>query len=250
MSLVIVEFAAPVATITLNDPTRRNALSSAMFTALEAAIAGVALHEKSVAVRLRGTGSSFCAGFDLGACVDDAELLARFIWRLSGINRSLRRLRQVVVVEVQGAALAGGCAMLSACDFVCVAPDALLGYPVHRIGVSPAVSLPTLTLAVGGAARPLTLGGELIDGRAALAMGLATHCAEGPNELEPLVAAHCASLAAKGPIALAATKRWINELDGSDDDSAFDRTAEGTAALCGGEECVRMLRAFWEARKR
>ncbi|MFO0827560.1 MAG: enoyl-CoA hydratase/isomerase family protein [Phycisphaerales bacterium] len=250
MSLVVVDFAAPVATITLNDPDRRNALSGDMFTCLEAAIDGVAHHENSVALRLRGAGSAFCAGFDLGACVERPGTLALFIRRLSIVNRKLRRLRQVVVAEVQGAALAGGCAMLSACDFVCVASDAQLGYPVHRIGVSPAVSLPTLMQAVGGAARALTLSGDLVDGRRALAIGLATHCSDDAESLPALVERLCSRLATKGPKALAATKAWLNELDGSNLNDPFQRTMEGSADLCDGDECVRMLRAFWESRKR
>lgn len=237
-------------TLTLNDPDRRNAMSTAMFDALESAIAAASKHETSPVLRIRGAGAAFCAGFDLGACVADRALLGTFIRRLSRVNRAIRRLRQVVVVEVQGAALAGGCALLSACDFVCVAPDATLGYPVHRIGVSPAVSLPTLRLATGGAARPLTLGGDLIDGRTALRIGLATHCAPSAEALPALVDELADRLRAKGPVALAATKRWLNELDGSDRDDAFDRTVEGSASLCAGDECVSMLASFWSARKR
>jgi enoyl-CoA hydratase/carnithine racemase len=248
--LVRLEFPGRTATLTLADAERRNAMSVAMFDALESAVAAVARHEASVVLRIRADGPAFCAGFDLGACVADSTLLASFIRRLSTLNRSIRRLRQVVVVEVQGAALAGGCAMLSACDFVCVAPDVTLGYPVHRIGVSPAVSLPTLTQATGGAARPLTLGGDLIDGRTALRIGLATHCAAAPDALPSLVDGLVERLLTKGPNALAATKRWLNELDGSDRDDAFERTAEGSAALCGGSECLAMLTTFWNSRKR
>ncbi len=250
MPLIEIALHAPIVTIALNDPERRNALSSSMFDALDCAIAAVAGHSASQVLRLRGLGPAFCAGFDLQSCVADRTLLATFVRRLSRLNRSLRRLRQVVVVEVQGAALAGGCAILSACDFVCVAPDATLGYPVHRIGVSPAVSLPTLRIATGGSARPLTLSGDLLDGKAALRIGLATHCAQSAAALPSMVESLCASLATKGPKALAATKAWLNELDGSDQDDAFDRTAEGSAELCSEAECVRMLGEFWAQRKR
>ena len=250
MPLVRLELDVPCVTLTLCDPARRNAMSTAMFDALGAAVAAAGRHETSAVLRIRGEGPAFCAGFDLGACVEDRTLLASFIRRLSRLNRAVRRLRQVVVVEVQGAALAGGCALLSACDFVCVAPDATLGYPVHRIGVSPAVSLPTLRAATGGAARPLVLGGALVDGRTALRIGLATHCSSDAAALPALVDDLVARLASKGPQALAATKRWLNELDGSDRDDAFDRTAEGSARLCDGDECVAMLHAFWNARKR
>ncbi len=247
MAFVSLALHGPVASITLDDPARRNALSVAMFDALDASLAAVAGHEASAVLRLRGNGPAFCAGFDLEACVADATLLPQFIRRLSAVNRALRRLRHVVVAEVQGAALAGGCALLSACDFVCVAPDAQLGYPVHRIGVSPAVSLPTLRQAVGGNARPLTLEGTIIDGRRALAIGLATHCEE---DLPGAVGRLCDRLAEKGPAALAATKAWLNELDGSDGDDAFERTAEASASLCSDPDCRERLERFWAQRKR
>lgn len=245
--MVEVELFPRVATITLNDPDRRNALSEAMFTALESGLAAAAGHEPSSVLRLRGAGSAFCAGFDLAACVDAPAVLADFIRRLSGLLRTIRRMRHVVVAEVRGSALAGGCALLSACDFVCVATDARLGYPVHRIGISPAVSLPTLRCGAGGAARSILLSGDLVDGPTARSLGLATHVSDDPSvDADRL----CASLAEKGPHALAATKRWLNELDGSDRDEAFDATSEGTALLSTGEESQRLLREFWGARRR
>lgn len=247
---VSVVFRDPVITVTLTDPERRNALSDAMFDALETAVAGIAAHPRSAVVRLRGAGPAFCAGFDLSACVGNPATLERFIRRLSSLNRSLRRLRQVVVAEVHGAALAGGSAMLSACDFVCVAPDAQLGYPVHRIGVSPAVSLPTLRNAIGGAARPLMLSSDIIDGRRAYEIGFAARCANTAGELPELVDGLCADLALKGHAALARTKAWLNELDGSDDDAPFDLTAQASAELCSGAESVSMLESFWSSRRR
>src|SRR5262245_50346322 len=134
----------PIATIALNDPPRRNALGLQMFEALEAAIDRVRNSASVHVVLLTGEGDSFCAGFDLAAAVDDPTLMATFIRRLSAALRDLRRLPQVVVACVPGAAVAGGCALLTACDFAFVAPDAQLGYPVHRLGVSPAVTIPTL----------------------------------------------------------------------------------------------------------
>jgi enoyl-CoA hydratase/carnithine racemase len=247
-----------VATITLNDPARRNALGMAMFDAIQPLIASIAGHDEIHVVLLQGEGKSFCAGFDLAAAVDDAghrsdtgdvSLMAEFINRLSRLNRSIRRLPQVVIVAVQGHALAGGCALLSACDCVVVAPDATLGYPVHRIGVSPAVTLPLLRLAMGdGAARALVMSGELIDGREAKRRGLATHLAESGDSLTAQARALCASLVTKGPKAIRATKAWLNELDGSLDDRRFDVTADASASLAAGDEAATLLREFWSRR--
>ena len=235
-----------IATIALNDPAKRNALTLTMFDALDAALARVAQEASTNVVIIRGEGPAFCSGFDLGACVDDPNLLAKFILRLSALNRSLRRLPQVVIAQVHGAAIAGGCAILSACDFVFVAPDAKLGYPVHPIGISPAVTIPTLRLALGdGAARALVMSGEIIDGAEAHRRGLATHLAKSAESLPAETTALAQSLARKGPRALRTTKAWLNELDGSDIDTNFLPAAEDSAAASETAEARSMLATFW-----
>ena len=245
-STIDVSIAGAIATITLNDPAKRNALSLAMFDALDAAIADLAQGDAVHVVLLTGAGNVFCAGFDLAAANEDAEMMAKFIHRLSAVNRSLRRLQQVVVAAVQGAAIAGGCAMLSACDFVFVAPDALLGYPVHRIGVSPAVTIPTLQQAIGaGAARAMLMGGELISGATAHRLGLASHLASSATATLDEARAHCEQLARKGVHALRVTKAWLNELDGSLDDAAFDQSAQASAEIAATDE-ARTLLANWQ----
>jgi len=251
------------ATLTLADPVRRNALGLAMFDAFDAAIDSVAAHatirtcasdgvdSSPMILRLRGEGPAFCAGFDLAACVSDGggTMLADFIRRLSALLRRLRRGPWITVAEVHGAALAGGCAVLAACDFVLVARDATLGYPVHRIGVSPAVNAPLLEAAMGaGEARALLLSGDLIDGDEAVRRGLAYRAVDAA-QLESTADALVRSLLAKAPIALAATRAWLNHLDGSDRDDRMDRACDASTSLCGGAESEAMLRHFWESRR-
>lgn len=239
-----------IATIALNDPAKRNALSLAMFDALDLAMASIASDQTIHVVILRGEGAAFCAGFDLGAAVDDPSLLPQFILRLSRLNRALRRLPQVVVAAVHGAAIAGGCALLSACDFVVVAPDARLGYPVHALGISPAVTIPTLRQMLSdGTARALLMSGELIDGIEAHRRGLATHLAAPNIDVHAMAQEHAHMLAAKPPGALRVTKAWLNELDGSLHDPPFDATADDSAAAAMCEESRRMLSAFWAQRR-
>jgi methylglutaconyl-CoA hydratase len=152
---------------------------------------------------------------------------------------------QVVVGEVAGAAIAGGCALLSACDFVVVAADARLGYPVHRLGVSPAVTIPALEPLIGGGlARTLLMSGELIDGAAAHRLGLATHRSDSGSSVTVDALAFCRMLAAKPPNALRTTKAWLNQLDGSLDDARFDGAAAGSAELAGGAEARTMLTSW------
>lgn len=176
---------------------------------------------------------------------------------LSEAVGALRTLDIPVVARVQGAALAGGCALLTGCDFVVVARDAQVGYPVHRIGISPAVSAPSLLSRMGPAARELMMSNDLLDGSAAVARGLATHCVE-PSLLDATVDALVARLLAKGPQAMRATKRWMREIESRmpgdlgatppRDAAAMTAARDASIALASGDEFASMLRAFWAAR--
>jgi methylglutaconyl-CoA hydratase len=246
--LVTLQIDGLIAAITLSDPARRNALGLAMFDALDRVLEQVRDLESVHIVVLAGEGPAFCSGFDLVAAANDPALVGTFILRLSASLRRLRRLPQVVVASVHGAAIAGGCALLSTCDFTFIAPDAKLGYPVHRLGVSPAVTIPTLHQAIGlGPARALLMSGQLIDGRAAARLALATHLAHSKQTVRREALEFCGELACNGVHALRATKAWLNELDGSLDDSQFQPCANASAAEADTERAASMLRARWNA---
>ncbi|MSQ90280.1 MAG: enoyl-CoA hydratase/isomerase family protein [Phycisphaerales bacterium] len=244
-------------TITLTDASRRNALGSELFEQLEQAVARAhasAANGETIVVRLRGAGSAFCSGFDLEECAKSAAILAQFVRRLGALTAALRAIPAVVVAQVHGPALAGGCAIVAASDIVCASELATFGYPVHRIGVSPAVSLPTLMATAGcGGARLLALSGEVIDGRRAQALGLVHLLARDEAALEELVSALADEIARKPPEALRATKAWLNEIDGTQATGALgahaDAVTEATASLCLQSESRLLLAEFWRRRK-
>lgn len=235
---VVIHIDAPIATIVLNDPDRRNAMSHDLFDDLERCLdqADSASDSESCHVlRIRGEGPAFCAGFDLGAMAEGA--LPSFLERLGAICRRLRHLDAVVVAEVHGPALAGGCALVSACDIVHAGPEAAFGYPVHRLGISPAVSLATLVPGTSsGAARALTLSGDFLDADAAVGIGLAAAAHADRGALEQAVSTLCDRLGAMDPATLRATKRFQNELDGTDDPEVFARSLAASLATAGSAE--------------
>lgn len=251
--------AGRVGRIDLRDPERRNALDVAALSALRDAIATLGADPACDAIVLAGEGSAFCAGFDLASCVEEPRRVEDLLALLSQSIASLRSVDVPVVARVQGAALAGGCALLTACDFVVVARDAQLGYPVHRIGISPAVSAVSLMSRMGGNARALMMSNDLVDGTTAHALGLATHCVE-PEALDGEVDALVTRLLAKGPVAMRATKRWIRSIEeqmpgdlgstAARDQDAIARTRDASVALASGDEFATMLREFWSARAR
>jgi methylglutaconyl-CoA hydratase len=234
----MVQFDTPIMTVVLNDPDRRNALSHQVFDDFEQCLDEVetAIDSESCHVlRIRGEGPAFCAGFDLEAMAHGA--LPSFLERLGAICRRLRHLEAVVVAEVHGPALAGGCALVSACDIVHAGPDAAFGYPVHRLGISPAVSLATLVPGTSpGAARALTLSGAFLDADAAVRIGLAAAAHPDRAALEDAVTTLCDRLAAMDAATLRATKRFQNELDGTAEGDVFVASLAASLAIASSDE--------------
>ncbi len=249
--MLTLDIDGPIARITLDDPDRRNALSEAMFDSLMAALDDLTNRDDILVLRLDGAGRAFCAGFDLAAAVEHPAIMGVFIRRLSDLNRSLRHASFVVIAAVQGAALAGGCAMVSACDLVVASRGTRFGYPVHRIGVTPAVTIATLQQVVGsGPARAMLMGGEIIDGGEAHRLGLVSHLVDDDTQTGPAADEIAERIAGHGPRALRETKWWLNELDGSMDDERFVGPALASGLLVEGDEAVSMLADFWADRQR
>ena len=249
-TMALLHIDEPIMSLVLNDPDRRNALSNSVFDDLERCLDAVetAIASRSCHVlRIGGEGPAFCAGFDLDAMADDG-LLPSFLERLGSLCRRLRRLDAVVVAEVHGPAVAGGCAIVSACDIVHAGPDARFGYPVHRLGISPAVSIPTLKPAVeSGGARFMMLGGQLVDAATARRLGLAHEVHESREALAEAVDALCARLGAMDATTLRETKRFQNELDGTATDDAFTATLNASVACGRSDEAATMIAATRDA---
>lgn len=234
--------------IWLNRPETRNALTVGMFDQLDVAVKRLAAESEVVSVVLAGRGQAFCSGFDLGAVVMAPELMEVFLTRLSTTCRAIRRLPQIVVAAVEGPALAGGCALVAACDFVVVSQNAQLGYPVHRIGVSPAVTIPLLRNHVaGGQMRAMLLSGRVVDGADARRIGLASDVVEA-GKAEDRALEICNCLEQKGPGALRETKAWLNQLDGSTVEADFDSALAASVDVARSKQARESLKAFWESR--
>ena len=241
MAIVVHQIKSRVLQITLNDPKNRNALSTAMFEGIDEILKE--MKDEVRCVLLCGEGVMFCSGFDMKACVDDIAILGTYIKRLSATIRSLRRCHCPVVVAAHGAAIAGGCALLTGCDFVVGNTTGKYGYPVHQLGISPAVTIPTLFQKLGcGRARALMMSGELADGTRAFELGLLSHLEEDEANVLQRALELATSLAKKPPFALQTAKRWLNELDGSLDDEQFDLPANDSI----GDETQEMLNQLWK----
>ncbi len=234
--LVLVTADDGIATVTLNRPEARNALSLELIRALGAAVQRVAAQPSLRVVILTGAGKSFCAGMDLKAVASDAVAMGEMLRELSRVSRAVRRLPVPTIARVQGAAIGGGCGLMVVCDFSVTHPECKVGYPEVDLGVCPAVVAPWLIKRIGaGRARAMLLAGGTMSGQQGFDVGLATHLCE-RAALDETARALATRLATGGPKALAATKHWLNELDGSNEDGVLDKAAEISAAIIAREE--------------
>ncbi len=234
-----------IATVTMNRPEKRNALSIELIEALEQAIEVIERDDSVRALILSGEGEAFCAGMDLQGVMADAEGMRRMLRGLSGVLRRIRRLPVPTIAKVQGAAVGGGCGLMVVTDFALTHPEAKLGYPEVSLGVCPAVVAPWLIRKIGaGPARAMLLAGGTMSGTEGHRLGLATHLVE-RGRLEAETAELAGRLREAGPAAIGTTKRWLNELDGSLDDAVFDRAADLSAdVIAGAEAQARLRRVF------
>ncbi|MHC5003263.1 MAG: enoyl-CoA hydratase/isomerase family protein [Planctomycetota bacterium] len=236
-----------IATVTLNRPEKRNALSPELIDALNAAIEDLHQREALRVMILAGAGRSFCAGMDLRGVLDDPAAMGGMLDGLSRAMRRIRRLPVPTIARVQGAAVGGGCGLMVVTDFAITHPEAKVGYPEVGLGVCPAVVAPWLVQKIGaGRARAMLLAGGTVSGAEGHEIGLSTHIV-GADELEPTARELATELTGGGGRALSVTKKWLNELDGSMDDEVFDRAAALSAEVIAGSEAQQRLRGIFGA---
>jgi methylglutaconyl-CoA hydratase len=184
-----------VATLTLDPPDKRNALDRRSVAELRAAIAECDLAADVRVVALRGAGKDFCAGLDLDEPIASEVFLA------------LRALPKVTVAVVSGKALAGGCALASACDLVVARAGSRFGYPEIERGFVSALGMTMLRRTVGEkTAFDLVATGRVLDAEEALRVGLVSRVLPAKT-FEADITKLLASLAALPVSALALTKR-------------------------------------------
>jgi enoyl-CoA hydratase len=217
MDTVVVERASSVVTVTLNRPEVLNALNGRMLDELAQTFAQLAADPEVRAVVVTGAGpKAFAAGADIGElnALSDAlagEAQAR---RGQALTIAIERLPVPVIAAVNGFALGGGCELAMACDLRIAAENARFGQPEVNLGILPGYGgTQRLTRLVGeGMAMYLCLSGELIDAREALRIGLVQKVVA-PDALLAEANRIAAVIAAKGPLAVTATKRAI--IDGA-----------------------------------
>ncbi|MGE3107810.1 MAG: enoyl-CoA hydratase/isomerase family protein [Phycisphaerales bacterium] len=239
-----------ITSIRFDRAEKRNALTPDMLAALRDAVAAASVASRVIV--LGGEGESFCAGFDLSLCRGNERGLDDLLRGLFDAVAALRRSPCPVVVAAHGAAIAGGCALLGGADFVITNSGAKFGYPVVRLGISPAVTAPFLREFAGdGGARALLLEGLIITGHDAWQIGLASDCVDQAQDVWPRAEQIARGLAAKPAPGLRATRRWLDELSQAEltnrAPTMTERAGlEASLSVAGNAESRARLARLWE----
>jgi len=206
---------AGVATVRLNRPEQRNALSVPVLEELADAFGDLAVEPSVRAVVLEGAGPDFCAGADvaeLGRIVSSGDLEGPEHFD-APFRRALAAIADhpvPVIARVQGRALGGGCQLVLACDLAVAEEPARLGIPSARLGiVIPFDSIERLVLAVGPRrAREMLFAARLVTAEEALAWGLVTRVAPA-GALDAATRALVGEVVGAAPLSVRASKRGI-----------------------------------------
>ncbi|MCP4900836.1 MAG: enoyl-CoA hydratase/isomerase family protein [bacterium] len=240
--------------LTLNDPDRANPLSPAMATALDEALQRAQESTGVRAVILAGAGRHFSAGADLAALEKiatggDQKANQADSQVLECMFATLLDHPKLTVAAVDGAAIAGGCGLATACDFVVTSRAARFSYTEVKIGFIPALVSTFLTRRVSGqVARKLLLDPEILDGESAVAIGLADELVEPGAALDRALQLADAISRKASPSALTATKRLLNQAVGRDWRSALRIAAEANVGQRMESECRLGVRTFLESK--
>jgi methylglutaconyl-CoA hydratase len=241
-----------VATITLNRPEKRNAISFELIDDLLRALDEVSKSDAIVLI-LTGAGKAFCSGMDLENLkallgrtpeenLQDSETMVRLF-------RSLYEFPKVTIAAVNGAAIAGGTGLALLCDFTLAVPEAKFGYTEVRIGFVPAIVSTFLLRQVGEKhARDLLLTGRIIGSEEAARMGLINEIVSAENLLTR-ARALAATLMENSASSLRATKQLLTDHARAELDAQIDKAVRENAAIRTTADFREGITSFLEKRK-
>ena len=208
---ILVEDQGPIRVLTLNRPTKLNAMNAELVDTLIGAVRAADVDDGVAVLILAGAGRAFSAGADISRTPDapsSREVVAR-ARRMGALFRALSESSKPVVAAVHGYALGGGCSLVMSCDLAVAADNAVFGYPELKAGLAATAVAPALVHQIGrkAAFELLTLC-ENVNAERALALGMINRVVP-RDDLMSAARRMCEQLAAFNHDALWMTKRTI-----------------------------------------
>lgn len=245
------EVESGIATLTIDQPERRNPMSTDTMAGL-AAHAAAAVADPGVRVLVfTGAGEkAFSAGGDLSAgFVDDPVGLHHRRGILADLFRTMWRGGKPTIARVNGHALAGGFGLAVACDITICVEDAKLGVPEIDVGLWPMMITAALTRCMPEkAALELMMTGRVIGPAEALALGAVSRIVT-RQDLDSVVAETASMLASKSQAALMMGRDAFFAVARQNIDTALDRLQGGLTAVAATDDAAEGVNAFLEKRR-
>ncbi len=241
-----------VATITLNRPEKRNAVSFELVDDLMRAL-DEAERTSAQVIIITGTGKAFCAGLDLESLkqllgrtheqnLQDSATMARLFRRIYDFPKP-------TIAAVNGHAIAGGTGIATMCDFTLSVAEAKFGYTEVKIGFVPAIVSSILVWQVGHKiARDLLMTGRLFDAAEAHRYGLVNEIVE-PERLMPRALELAAQLMENSPSSVRLTKKLLNGFLAPALDEQIAQAVEDNARIRTTADFREGISSFLEKRK-
>ena len=248
-SLLLTQVDGRVATLILNRPEKRNALSAELVSEMTAAMVAFNADEHVRVILVRSADKPFCAGADLSYL---AKLRDFSLEENEADSQSLRRLfdliylsPKIVISQVEGPALAGGCGLATLADLCFATPEATFGYTEVKIGFIPALVMVYLREKIGGGVlRDLMLTGRVLKADEAYNLGLVQRLVSA-EDIEAVVnqTAHelCENTSQQ---AVASVKAMLQAIPSMSRDEALDYAAKQNAVARGSADCRKGIDAF------
>ena len=249
--LVLRSDADGVATLTLNRPQQRNALSVAMMSALQSAIDAIAKDKSVKIVVIAGAGSAFCAGHDL------KELRANpgrqhyeaVFAQCSRLMMSLTKLPQPVIARIHGIATAAGCQLVATCDLAVASEEARFATPGVNLGLFCSTPMVALTRAVGRKpAMEMLLTGEMVAAEEGKRLGLINRVVPAAK-LDDEVMALARHIAGKSPLTVAIGKEAFYRQSELGLEAAYAYASEVMTLNMMARDATEGIDAFLEKRR-
>ena len=237
------------ATITLNRPEKRNALSLELMEELIVAFEQMGREREVRAIVVEGAGPVFSAGHDLGEMVArDAAFYERLFDVCTVMMETIHRVPQPVIAKVHAMATAAGCQLVASCDLVVAAEEARFATPGVKIGLFCSTPMVPLSRAVGRKrALQMLLTGDPIDAHTAADWGL-VNLVVPAAELDPAVAALVEKIARSSPLTVGIGKEAFYRQVDLDEHGAYELTRRVMSTNAEAGDAQEGMTAFLEKR--
>ena len=237
------------ATITLNRPEKRNALSLELMQELITALEQLGSEPAVRAIVVEGAGPAFSAGHDLGEMVGrDAAFYERLFDVCTVMMETIHRVPQPVIAKVHGIATAAGCQLVASCDLVVAAEGTRFATPGVKIGLFCSTPMVPVSRAVGRKrALELLLTGDPIDATTAADWGL-VNLVVPAAELDAAVAVLVDKIARSSPLIVGIGKEAFYRQVDLDEHSAYELTRSVMSSNAQAGDAQEGMSAFLEKR--